>query len=133
MANPCSGHRTTTDHLRTDRYQRSWHNPSEYGGGVALRVLYVAVMMSWCRMTESERLVPPNDFEAVFVNEAGVEQRVPWWRLPDVVGELGRAVRSSPSFRGRRSFPGLVLGFDVGWAGRVRVLGSAGSLGGAGL
>ena len=38
---------------------------------MALRVLYVAVMMSWCRMTESERLVPPNDFEAVFVTEAG--------------------------------------------------------------
>ena len=47
-----------------------------------------------------------DDFEAVFVTEAGVEQRVPWWRLPDVVDELGRGVRSSPSFRGRRSFPG---------------------------
>ena len=47
-----------------------------------------------------------DDFEAVFVTEAGVEQRVPWWRLPDVVDELGRPVRSSPSFRGRRSFPG---------------------------
>jgi hypothetical protein len=38
-----------------------------------------------------------DDFEAVFVTEAGVEQRVPWWRLPDVVDELGRPVRSSPS------------------------------------
>jgi hypothetical protein len=47
-----------------------------------------------------------DDFEAVFVTEAGVEQRVPWWRLPDVVDELGRPVRSSPSYRGRRSFPG---------------------------
>lgn len=26
---------------------------------VALRVLYLAVMMSWCRITESERPVPP--------------------------------------------------------------------------
>ena len=24
-----------------------------------------------------------NDFEAVFVTVAGVEQRVPWWRLPN--------------------------------------------------
>jgi hypothetical protein len=47
-----------------------------------------------------------DDFEAVFVTEAGVEQRVPWGRLPDVVDELGRGVRSSPSFRGRRGFPG---------------------------
>ena len=73
---------------------------------MAVRVLYVAVMMSWCRITESERVGAADDFEAVFVTEAGVEQRVPWWRLPDVVDELGRAVRSSPSFRGRRGFPG---------------------------
>jgi hypothetical protein len=49
--------------------------------------------------------VAADDFEAVFVTEAGVEQRVPWWRLPDVVDELGRGVRSSPSFVGR-GFPG---------------------------
>jgi hypothetical protein len=57
-------------------------------------------------MTDSERCVAADDFEAVFVTEAGVEQRVPWWRLPDVVDELGRGVRSSPSFRGQRGFPG---------------------------
>jgi hypothetical protein len=48
-----------------------------------------------------------DDFEAVFVTEAGVEQRVPWWRLPDVFDELGRAVRSFPSYRGQRNFPGF--------------------------
>ena len=133
MANPCSERRTTTDHLRTDSTNEVGIIPVNMAVGWRCACCMWRVMMSWCRMTESERLVPPNDFEAVFVNEAGVEQRVPWWRLPDVVGELGRAVRSSPSFRGRRSFPGLVLGFDVGWAGRVRVLGSARSLGGAGL
>lgn len=31
---------------------------------------------------------------------------MPWWRLPDVVDELARPVRLSPSFRARRSFPG---------------------------
>jgi hypothetical protein len=37
--------------------------------------------------------VPADDFEAVFVTEAGVEHRVPWRRLPDVVGGLGRPRR----------------------------------------
>jgi hypothetical protein len=37
-----------------------------------------------------------DDFVAVFVTEAGVEERLPWWRLPDVVDEVGRPVQSSP-------------------------------------
>ena len=47
-----------------------------------------------------------DDFEAVFVTETGVEQQVPWWRLPDVVDELGRPVRSFRSYRGQHNFPG---------------------------
>lgn len=39
-------------------------------------------------MTESSGLVPADDFEAAFVTEAGVEHRVRWRRLPDVVDEL---------------------------------------------
>jgi hypothetical protein len=34
-------------------------------------------------------LVPADDFEAVFVTEAGVQHRVPWRRLPNVVDDLG--------------------------------------------
>jgi hypothetical protein len=45
-------------------------------------------------------------FEAVYLDERGVEQRVPWGWLPEVAGELGRAVRSFPSYRGQRNFPG---------------------------
>jgi hypothetical protein len=45
-------------------------------------------------------------FEAVYVDEDGVEQRVPWGWLPEVVGGLGRPVRSFPSYRGQRNFPG---------------------------
>jgi len=45
-------------------------------------------------------------FEAVFVTEAGVERRVPWEWLPEMVGELQRPVRSFPSYRGQRNFPG---------------------------
>jgi hypothetical protein len=55
-----------------------------------------------------------DDFEAVFVTEAGVEQRVPWWRLPDVVDELGRPVRSFPSYRGQRNFPGWYWASTLG-------------------
>lgn len=55
-----------------------------------------------------------DDFEAVFVTETGVEQRVPWWRLPDVVGELGRPVRSFPSYRGQRNYPGWYWSSTLG-------------------
>ena len=51
--------------------------------------------------------MPADDCEAVFVTEAGVEHRVPWRRLPDVVDDLGRPVRSFRSYRGKRSFPGF--------------------------
>ncbi|WP_312026399.1 TnsA-like heteromeric transposase endonuclease subunit [Rhodococcus aetherivorans] len=45
-------------------------------------------------------------FEAVFAGESGVERRVPWRRVPEVVDELVRPVRSFPSYRGQRNFPG---------------------------
>lgn len=48
--------------------------------------------------------------EAVFVAGDGLEQRVPWEFLPEVVGELGRPVRSFPSYRGQRNYPGLSCG-----------------------
>lgn len=44
--------------------------------------------------------------EAVFVAEDGLERRVPWKFLPEVVSELGRPVRSFPSYRGQRNYPG---------------------------
>src|SRR6185312_12005343 len=65
-------------------------------------------------MTESSGLVPADDFEAVIVTEAGVEHRVPWRRLPDVVDDLGRPVRSFPSYRGKRSFPGWYWATTLG-------------------
>jgi hypothetical protein len=45
-------------------------------------------------------------FEAVYVGGDGVERRVPWAWMPEVLGELGRPVRSFPSYRGQRNFPG---------------------------
>ncbi|GAA2714947.1 TnsA-like heteromeric transposase endonuclease subunit [Micromonospora olivasterospora] len=65
------------------------------------------------------------NFEAIYLDGLGVEQRVPWGWLPDVVGELARPVRSFPSYRGQRNFPGwywsATLGRLVGfesWAER---------------
>ena len=54
------------------------------------------------------------DFEAVFVTEGGVERRVPWEWLPEVVGELGRPARSFPSYRGQRNFPGWYWSSKMG-------------------
>lgn len=54
------------------------------------------------------------DFGAVFVAEGGVERRVPWMSLPEVVGELGRPVRSFPSYRGQRNFPGWYWSATMG-------------------
>lgn len=48
-----------------------------------------------------------DEFEAVFVTRAGVERRVPWECLPEMVEELERPVRSFPSYRGQRNYPGL--------------------------
>jgi len=45
-------------------------------------------------------------FEAVYVGDDGVERRVPWAWMPEALGELGRPVRSFPSYRGQRNFPG---------------------------
>ncbi|MGO4613754.1 TnsA-like heteromeric transposase endonuclease subunit [Nocardia sp. 2YAB30] len=53
-------------------------------------------------------------FEVVFVTEAGVERRVPWEWLPDVVGELQRPVRSFPSYRGQRNFSGWYWSATLG-------------------
>lgn len=47
-----------------------------------------------------------DDVEAVFVTETGVEKRVSWWQLPEMIDELGRSVRSFPSYRGQRNYPG---------------------------
>jgi hypothetical protein len=49
--------------------------------------------------------VPPTILRAVFVTEAGVEQRVLWWRLPDVAGELDlRALRCRAPAGGTRRY-----------------------------
>lgn len=58
-------------------------------------------------------------FEAVFVAEDGLEQRVPWAFMPEVAAELGRPVRSFPSYRGQRNYPGwywsATMGGHVGY------------------
>ncbi|MFD0000208.1 hypothetical protein [Nocardia sp. NPDC127526] len=53
-------------------------------------------------------------FNATYVTIAGVERRVPLARLPDVVPQLGRPVRSFPSYRGQRSFPGWYWSATLG-------------------
>ena len=76
--------------------------------------------------------MPADDCEAVFVTEAGVEHRVPRRRLPDVVDDLGRPVRSFRSYRGQRSFPGWywastsggLVGFES-WVERDHLLSGA--------
>lgn len=50
--------------------------------------------------------------EAVFVAEDGVERRVPWEFLPEVVGELGRPVRSFPSYMPNKPFPESATSHD---------------------
>jgi hypothetical protein len=59
----------------------------------------------------------PEGYEAVFVAEDGVEQRVPLSFMPDVVAELGRPVRSFPSYRGPRNCPGWYWSATMG--GRI--------------
>jgi hypothetical protein len=56
-------------------------------------------------------------FEAVFVAEDGVEQRVSWSFMPDIVDGLGRPVRSFPSYRGQRNYPGWYWSATMG--GRI--------------
>lgn len=53
-------------------------------------------------------------FEAVFVSVSGVERRVPWQWLPEAADELVRPVRSFPSYRGQRNFPGWYWSATVG-------------------
>lgn len=52
--------------------------------------------------------------EAVFVAGDGLERRVPWKFLPEVVSELGRPVRSFPSYRGQRNYPGWYWSATMG-------------------
>jgi hypothetical protein len=60
----------------------------------------------------------PEGFEAVFVAEDGVEQRVPWSFRPDVVAKPGRPVRSFPFYRGQRNFPGWSWSATMGGTAR---------------
>ncbi|KAB1927086.1 TnsA-like heteromeric transposase endonuclease subunit [Micromonospora sp. ALFpr18c] len=54
------------------------------------------------------------NFEAIYLDDQGVEQRVPWGWLPEVVDVLDRPVRSFPSYRGQRNFPGWYWSATVG-------------------
>ncbi|WP_018803191.1 TnsA-like heteromeric transposase endonuclease subunit [Salinispora arenicola] len=54
------------------------------------------------------------DYEAVYVGADGVERQVPWAWMPEVVDELERPVRSFPSYRGQRNFPGWYWSATVG-------------------
>jgi hypothetical protein len=53
-------------------------------------------------------------FEAVYVAADGAERRVPWGWLPDVLDELGRPVRSFPSYKGQRNYPGWYWSATMG-------------------
>ena len=48
----------------------------------------------------------PEGFEAVYVGDDGAERWVPWAFVPEVLAGLGPPVRSFPSYRGQRNFPG---------------------------
>ena len=61
-----------------------------------------------------ERPGRTGSFEVVFVAQDGVEQRVPWAFMPDVVVELGRPVRSFPSYHGQRNYPGWYWSATMG-------------------
>ncbi|MFI5930521.1 TnsA-like heteromeric transposase endonuclease subunit [Actinoplanes sp. NPDC051494] len=54
------------------------------------------------------------NFEAIYLDDLGIEQRVPWGWLPEVVDELTRPVRSFPSYRGQRNFPGWYWSATMG-------------------
>jgi hypothetical protein len=58
-------------------------------------------------------------FEVVYAGEDGAEQRLPWQEMPQVVDGLSRPVRSFPSYRGQRNFPGwywsATLGHRIGF------------------
>ncbi len=55
-----------------------------------------------------------DEFEALFVTATGEERRVPWERMPELSRALGAPVRSFPSFRGQRHYPGLYWSATVG-------------------
>lgn len=69
-------------------------------------------------------------FEVEFVEAGGVERRVPLALLAEVALEHGRPVRSFPSYRGQRNYPGLywsaTMGGHVGfesWVERDHLVG----------
>ncbi|WFE54172.1 TnsA-like heteromeric transposase endonuclease subunit [Micromonospora sp. WMMD1155] len=57
---------------------------------------------------------PDENLEVIYLDGRGVEQRVPWGWLPEVVDELERPVRSFPSYRGQRNFPGWYWSATMG-------------------
>ena len=80
--------------------------------------------MSRCKRTRGVGIPGLDEnFEAIYLDDQGVEQRVPWDWLPEVVDELDRPVRAFPSYRGQRNFPGWYWSATMGPSGRVRVLG----------
>lgn len=69
-------------------------------------------------------------FEARFVEAGGVERRLPLEQLATVALEYGRPVRSFPSYKGQRNYPGLywsaTMGGHVGyesWVERDHLVG----------
>lgn len=54
------------------------------------------------------------NFEAIYLDGLGMEQCVPWGWLPEVVDALERPVRSFPSYRGQRNFPGWYWSSTMG-------------------
>jgi hypothetical protein len=87
-----------------------WRIPIECGGAPAVSGGDDVLVLD----PREQVVCAADDFEAVFVTEVGVEQRVSWWQLPDAVGELGRPVRSFPSYRGQRNFPGWYWASTLG-------------------
>jgi hypothetical protein len=53
-------------------------------------------------------------FEVGYVEAGGVERRVPLAVLAGVALEHGRPVRSFPSYRGQRNYPGLYWSATMG-------------------
>lgn len=69
-------------------------------------------------LDQNKQLIRANDdVGAVFVTRTGVEEEVLWWQLPGVIDELGRSVRSFPSYRGQWRGPSHERQYD----GRTRL------------
>lgn len=61
-----------------------------------------------------ETLALVDGFKAVYVTGEGLERRVPWELVPDLVEELGGPVRSMPSYKGQRNYPGWFWSATMG-------------------